>query len=182
MISGEQIIEPSKMLKNEYMKGKPSGGHGQRRSSQNRDSSGVKKTNIEVLDPETPIEQYQQYYQMQSDAPQHELHAQPLLKDQLNQLGPLFHGSSADQNQSNLVQNSVESDDLFGKLIYNIKHNQALLNKSVREQFKLHLIKDEEDLQNYKNLLNAMAAMFFSGHRMKVTQQEMFDAWLSKAR
>jgi hypothetical protein len=104
------------------------------------------------------------------------------LKDQLNQLGPLFHGSSTDQNQSNLVQNSVESDDLFGKLIYNIKHNQALLNKSVREQFKLHLIKDEEDLQNYKNLLNAMAAMFFSGHRMKVTQQEMFDAWLSKAR
>lgn len=28
-----------------------------------RESSGVKKTQIEVLDHETPIEEYQQYYQ-----------------------------------------------------------------------------------------------------------------------
>lgn len=75
----------------------------------------------------------------------------------MNQLGPLFDGNQA----------SVESDDLFGKLIYNINNNQALQNVSVAQQFKLHLIKDEEDLQNYKNLLNAMAAMFYSGHRMK---------------
>ena len=86
MISGEQIIEPSKMTKNDY-KGKggntASSHHGKRRISQNRESSGVKKTNIEVLDHETPIEQYQQYYnQMQegSGAPPQELQAQPLIQ------------------------------------------------------------------------------------------------------
>lgn len=64
----------------------------------------------------------------------------------------------------------MESDDLFGKLIYNIRHNEALQNVYVSNKFKLHLIKDEEDLQNYKNLLNAMAAMFYSGHEMKSMQ------------
>jgi hypothetical protein len=39
----------------------------------------------------------------------------------MNQLGPLFDGN----------QVSVESDDLFGKLIYNIKNNQALQNVAV---------------------------------------------------
>jgi hypothetical protein len=41
---------------------------------------------------------------------------------------------------------SVESDDLFGKLIYNINNNKALQIVAVKKQFKLHLIKDEEDL------------------------------------
>lgn len=49
--------------------------------------------------------------------------------------------------------------------------------EAIREQFKLHLIKDEEDLHNYKNLLNAMAALFFTNHRT-AEAQGMFKAWL----
>lgn len=64
MISGEQIIEPSKMGKGDFegRRRRTSSSKGQRRISQKRESSGVKKTNIEVLDHETPIEEYQQYY------------------------------------------------------------------------------------------------------------------------
>ena len=61
MISGEQIIEPTK-LGNDGRRRRTSSSKGQRRISQKRESSGVKKTNIEVLDHETPIEEYQQYY------------------------------------------------------------------------------------------------------------------------
>mmetsp|Transcript_16056 Transcript_16056/g.24917 ORF Transcript_16056/g.24917 Transcript_16056/m.24917 type:complete len:146 (-) Transcript_16056:1368-1805(-) len=60
MVSGEQVIEPSKMKKAEFNRQVDSGTQAPRRA--NRDSSSVKKTNIEVLDHETPIEQYQQYY------------------------------------------------------------------------------------------------------------------------
>lgn len=67
MISGEQSIEPSKMGQADYdgrrRRTSSSNTKGQRRISQKRESSGVKKTNIEVLDHETPIEEYQQYYQ-----------------------------------------------------------------------------------------------------------------------
>ena len=56
------------------------------------------------------------------------------------------------------------------KLIDNIKNNHALKNEQVREQFKLQLIEREEDLHRYKNLLNAMAALFFTNHRMKDVQ------------
>ena len=87
------------MVKNDY-KGKggntASSHHGKRRVSQNRESSGVKKTNIEVLDHETPIEQYQQYYnQMQegSGAPTKELQAQPLMQEPYNQMSSQFPGS-----------------------------------------------------------------------------------------
>lgn len=84
MISGEQVIEPSKMGKADYdgrrRRTSSSNNKGQRRISQKRESSGVKKTNIEVLDHETPIEEYQQYYQeMQGNVAQNELHARPLL-------------------------------------------------------------------------------------------------------
>jgi hypothetical protein len=60
MISGEQIIEPSKLGKADYdgRRRRTSSSKGQRRISQKRESSGVKKTNIEVLDHETPIEEY----------------------------------------------------------------------------------------------------------------------------
>lgn len=60
-----------------------------------------------------------------------------------------------------------ESGDLLKKLIDNIKNNHALKNDQVRTQFKLQLIEREEDLRKYKNLLNAMAALFFTNHRMK---------------
>jgi hypothetical protein len=55
---------------------------GQRRISQKRESSGVKKTNIEVLDHETPIEEYQQYYQEMQEGNAHaqnEMRARPVL-------------------------------------------------------------------------------------------------------
>ncbi len=45
--------------------------------------------------------------------------------------------------------------------------NPALKNESIREQFKLDDITCEEDLHEYKNLLNAMAALFYTNHRMQ---------------
>lgn len=69
------------------------------------------------------------------------------------------------------------SDDLFNKLILNLANNQNLQNEHVKRQFKLDLIKDEEDLHNYKNLLNAMAALFYTNHKMADVQQ-MFSAWV----
>jgi hypothetical protein len=68
----EQVLEPSKMMKNENYGNKSrstSNQPGSRkqgshpRDKRDRESSGVKKTQIEVLDHETPIEEYQQYYQ-----------------------------------------------------------------------------------------------------------------------
>jgi anionic cell wall polymer biosynthesis LytR-Cps2A-Psr (LCP) family protein len=41
-----------------------------------------------------------------------------------------------------------------------------LQNQFIKEQFKLDLIKSEGDLHNYKNLLNSMAALFYTNHRM----------------
>ena len=61
MISGEQIIEPSKMVKASEFNQQRSSSNNQKRQNGNRENS-VKKTNIEILDHETPIEQYQQYY------------------------------------------------------------------------------------------------------------------------
>jgi len=60
----EQIIEPSKMVKKEqYGNGirTASQNHGNRKQAsaqRDRNSSGIKKTQIEVLDHETPIEEY----------------------------------------------------------------------------------------------------------------------------
>lgn len=76
------------------------------------------------------------------------------------------------------IQATTESDDLFNKLIYNLNSNTAFQNESIKQQFKLELIKDEEDLQIYKNLLNAMAAFFFTSHRMKDSMQTFFAEWL----
>ena len=59
-----------------------------------------------------------------------------------------------------------ESDDLFNKLIINLNSNSNLQNESIKQKFKLFLIKDEEDLHKYKNLLNAMAALFYTNHKM----------------
>ena len=39
-------------------------------------------------------------------------------------------------------------------------------NEYIKEQFGLDKIKKEEDLHNYKNLLNSMAALFYTNHRM----------------
>lgn len=78
-----------------------------------------------------------------------------------------------------LIQTN-ESGDLLKKLIDNIKNNHALKNDQVRTQFKLQLIEREEDLRKYKNLLNAMAALFFTNHRMKDVSY-FFQAWRGAA-
>jgi hypothetical protein len=65
---------------------------------------------------------------------------------------------------------------MLNKLMENILKNPALKNQHVRNQFKLHLIRDEQDLHQYKNLLNAMAALFYTNH----TPQDMskaFSGW-----
>ena len=87
MISGEQSIEPSKIGQADFdgrrRRTSSSNTKGQRRISQKRESSGVKKTNIEVLDHETPIEEYQQYYQEMQEGnvanAQNEMRARPVL-------------------------------------------------------------------------------------------------------
>jgi hypothetical protein len=55
---------------------------------------------------------------------------------------------------------------LLKKLIENIGGNPALQNQFVKDKFKLDEIRNEKDLHNYKNLLNSMAALFFTNHRM----------------
>ena len=58
----EEVIEPNRMVKNDAKKTRSASNNpGNRRISQNT-SCGVKKTNIEVLDHETPIELYQINY------------------------------------------------------------------------------------------------------------------------
>ncbi len=63
-------------------------------------------------------------------------------------------------------QEEEESDDLLKKLIDNIRDNPALQNEYIRSQFNLGNIKGEEDLHEYKNLLNSMAALFYTNHRL----------------
>ena len=48
----------------------------------------------------------------------------------------------------------------------NLKGNPALQNAYIKQIFKLEQIKGESDLQEYKNLLNSMAALFYTNHRM----------------
>lgn len=62
----EHVIEPSKMTKNDNYRS-ASNNQGNRKAASHsrpkeRENSGVKKTQIEVLDHETPIEEYKQYY------------------------------------------------------------------------------------------------------------------------
>ena len=59
-----------------------------------------------------------------------------------------------------------ESGDLLKKLIENLKSNPALQNPHIVDTFKLSQIKGEEDLTHYKHLLNSMAALFYTNHRM----------------
>lgn len=64
----EHIIEPNNMVKNDqYRENSRTNSQNPRNRKQGshkreRDSSGVKKTQIEILDHETPIEEYQQSY------------------------------------------------------------------------------------------------------------------------
>ena len=131
---------------------------GKRKVSQN---SAVKNTNIEVLDHETPIEMYQENYNISHN---------------------IGHGGSLVTRGGGSSNSEIrESDDLFNKLIINLNNNDALKNESIKRKFKLDLIKDEEDLHKYKNLLNAMAALFYTNHRM-IDVQDMFKEWLKLSR
>jgi len=71
LVSGEQIIEPSKMVKKDFQHDSATN---PRRA--NRESSSVKKTNIEILDHETPLEQYQQYYNQHNYPGNHKMELQ----------------------------------------------------------------------------------------------------------
>ena len=148
MISGEQVIEPSKMGKADYdgrrRRTSSSNTKGQRRISQKRESSGVKKTNIEVLDHETPIEEYQQYYQEMQEGnvanAQNEVRARPVLPIQHaqqieEQLEPMELGGQIQQLAGGVgqpqqhtmqdMQNTLgtESNDLFNNLFTNLSTN-----------------------------------------------------------
>ena len=71
-----------------------------------------------------------------------------------------------EQQQEDEDEYDSESGDLLKKLIENLQGNPALQNRFIQEQFKLDDIKSEGDLHNYKNLLNSMAALFYTNHRM----------------
>lgn len=106
----------------------------------------MKKTNIEVLDPDAPMEYYKNNYNQikeGTDVPPHELEAQSLNYQKQYVSG----GGLPDAlNGLNGIHNTTESDDLFGKLIVNLNSNGALQNETIKQKFKLDLIKDEEDL------------------------------------
>ena len=65
---------------------------------------------------------------------------------------------------------------MLRKLIDNIRNNRALKNEHIRARFNLAEIKQESDLHQYKNLLNAMAALFFTNHCMG-TVGGFFSHW-----
>ena len=68
------------------------------------------------------------------------------------------------------------SDGMLRKLIDNVNTSFALKNQDVRGAFRLNNIKVESDLHEYKNLLNAMAALFFTNHSMS-TLSTIFKQW-----
>lgn len=77
-------------------------------------------------------------------------------------------------------ESQSEQGDLLYKLIYNIKNNAGLNNYHIKKQFKLEGIESESDLEDYKKLLNAMAALFYTNHRM-VDVINLFYQWKEKA-
>ena len=89
--------------------------------------------------------------------------------------GAHFYGKNGESQQE-----SDEENDLLKKLIENIGGNPALQNVYVREKFQLEKIKKEEDLHNYKNLLNSMAALFYTNHKMNEVTL-LFYVWKESA-
>jgi hypothetical protein len=69
-----------------------------------------------------------------------------------------------------------ESNILLQKLMENLKGNPALQNEYIKQIFKLEQIQGEADLQDYKNLLNSMAALFYTNHRIG-TVTGLFYQW-----
>ena len=74
-----------------------------------------------------------------------------------------IHSESNDQKTRLRLQRN-DSDMMLKKLMENIRGNTGLKNKYIRQMFKLDLIREESDLHQYKNLLNAMAALFYTNH------------------
>jgi len=74
-----------------------------------------------------------------------------------------LHSESNDQKTRLRLQRN-DSDMMLKKLMENIRGNTGLKNKYIRQMFKLDLIREESDLHQYKNLLNAMAALFYTNH------------------
>jgi hypothetical protein len=64
---------------------------------------------------------------------------------------------------------------LLQKLMENLRGNPALQNVYIRHIFKLEQIRGESDLQEHKNLLNSMAALFYTNHRMGTVTQLFFQ-------
>jgi predicted aconitase len=61
-------------------------------------------------------------------------------------------------------ESQPKNNSMLHKLMGNLAGNTLLRNVNLRNKFKLDRIKQESDLQNYKNLLNAMAALFYANH------------------
>jgi len=89
---------------------------------------------------------------------------------------PSSQGSTA--NKNNEYYN--EQYQLLEKLMSNLRENPALQNAYIRDVFHLENIQSEADLQEYKNLLNSMAALFFTNHKMTSISQ-MFSRWKEAA-
>lgn len=83
---------------------------------------------------------------------------------------------ASDQKHHQFNEYYNESHMLLQKLMENLKGNPALQNVYIRQIFKLEQIKSEGDLQEYKNLLNSMAALFYTNHRMSYVTH-LFYLW-----
>lgn len=70
----------------------------------------MKKTNIEILDHETPLEQYKQHYRQMKGEPDNELDV---------------HALGGDQEEDN---GANESYDLFKNLMHSLSHNPRVHN------------------------------------------------------
>ncbi len=88
---------------------------------------------------------------------------------------PSSQGSTANKNDY-----YNEQYQLLEKLMSNLRENPALQNAYIRDVFHLEQIQSETDLQEYKNLLNSMAALFFTNHKMSYISQ-MFQRWKDAA-
>lgn len=69
-----------------------------------------------------------------------------------------------DYQTEHALDKNKDPDTMLRKLMDNIRNNVHFRNKNIRAMFKLDEINEEQDLHKYKNLLNAMAALFYTNH------------------
>lgn len=74
------------------------------------------------------------------------------------------------QQMRGLESGHTESEEMFNNMFIKLTNSDIMANNEhIRQRFRLDEINSEEDLHNYKTLLNAMGAIFYTDHGMKAT-------------